>query len=45
MGWYKLVKEEVFAGDDHITVKRKAMQEQSGWGTKPEENEASIMKS
>ena len=23
MGWYKLVKEEVLAGDDHITVKKK----------------------
>ena len=59
MAWYKLVKEEVFAGDDymHITVKKiadkvfnikrswkeaKAMQEQSGWGAKPEENETSI---
>ncbi|KAF8417327.1 hypothetical protein EV426DRAFT_721276 [Tirmania nivea] len=55
--WHKLVKGQVFADEDHITVKRimdkatnmkrswkdaRAMQQRSGWGVKPENNEASI---
>ncbi|RPB25363.1 hypothetical protein L211DRAFT_867338 [Terfezia boudieri ATCC MYA-4762] len=55
--WHKLVKGQVFADEDHITVKRitdkstnmkrswkdaRAMQQRSGWGVKPEDNEASI---
>jgi len=54
--WHKEVKEQVFAAEEHIPVKRitekmgnkrkarkgvKAVQERSGWGVKPEENEES----
>ncbi|KAF8458007.1 hypothetical protein BGX38DRAFT_1155017, partial [Terfezia claveryi] len=44
--WHKLVKEQVFSTDEHITVKRitdKATNmKRSGWGVKAEKNETSI---